>query len=107
MTIRIGNRLGPSRWRGSNKPSKACLQMKEGSSREATQRACSGSNRSDVARGARGTMADLRQNRVKRKLREGKPAIVVPVSTSHAVERLGTLGVVDGIWVEMEHGPVT
>jgi 2-keto-3-deoxy-L-rhamnonate aldolase RhmA len=52
-------------------------------------------------------MAELRPNRVKRKLREGKPAIVVPVAASESIERLGTLGVVDGVWIEMEHGPVT
>ena len=53
-------------------------------------------------------MAEIRQNRVKHKLQEGKPAIVMGGGASaDAIEALGPLGVIDGSWIEMEHGATT
>ncbi len=51
-------------------------------------------------------MADLRPNRVKRKLADGEVALIVQGElTPDMVEFFGPLGF-DGIWIEGEHGPV-
>ena len=52
-------------------------------------------------------MPELRENRARRKLREGKPVIAISSSDADTIDMLGSLGVVDAIWIEMEHGPVT
>ena len=51
-------------------------------------------------------LADLRPNRVKRKLANGEVALIVQGElTPDMVEFFGPLGF-DGIWIEGEHGPV-
>ncbi len=51
-------------------------------------------------------MAELRPNRVKRKLEDGDVALIVQGElTPDMVELLGPIGF-DGIWIEGEHGPV-
>lgn len=52
-------------------------------------------------------MPELRQNRIKHKLQEGKTAIVIAATDGDSIETLGATGAVDGIWIEMEHGPIT
>ncbi len=52
-------------------------------------------------------MAELRRNRVKHKLQQGKPAIILGVNDPDTIDAIGPLGVIDGVWIEMEHGPVT
>ena len=52
-------------------------------------------------------MPELRPNRAKHLLQEGKPVIGVSESDPDTIDQLGSLGVVDLIWIEMEHGPVT
>ena len=52
-------------------------------------------------------MAELRQNRAKLKLKRKEPVIGVSCSDPDTIDMLGSLGVVDLIWIEMEHGPVT
>ena len=51
-------------------------------------------------------MAELRQNRAKLKLQRKEPVIGVSCSDTDTIDMLGSQGVVDLIWVEMEHGPV-
>lgn len=51
-------------------------------------------------------MAELKQNRAKHLLQEGKTVVGVGATDPDTIESLGTLGVVDFIWIEMEHGPV-
>jgi len=51
-------------------------------------------------------MADIRPNRAKLKLKRNEPVIAVSCSDTDTIDTLGSLGVVDCIWVEMEHGPV-
>ena len=51
-------------------------------------------------------MAELRPNRVKRKLENGEVALLVQGElTPDLVEFFGPMGF-DGIWIEGEHGPV-
>ena len=51
-------------------------------------------------------MADLRPNRVKKKLMRGEPATVVAGTlTPELIESFGNIGF-DGAWLEAEHGPV-
>ena len=52
-------------------------------------------------------MPELRQNRAKHMLQRGEPVIVVSCSDPDTVDIMGSLEVVDCIWIEMEHGPVT
>ena len=52
-------------------------------------------------------MAELRQNRAKRKLANGETVIAVACSDTDTVDLLGATGVVDVIWIEMEHGGST
>ena len=52
-------------------------------------------------------MAELRQNRAKQKLKNNEPVIAVNSSDTDMIDFLGSTGLVDMIWVEMEHGPVT
>ena len=52
-------------------------------------------------------MAELRQNRAKHMLQRNEPVIAVSCSDPDVVDMLGSLGTVDCIWIEMEHGPVT
>lgn len=48
----------------------------------------------------------MRENRAKQKLREGKPTVIVsPGISSDLIDLLGSMGF-DGIWIDMEHGPV-
>lgn len=49
----------------------------------------------------------MRENRVKKKLSERKPAVVIsPGSSADLIDFLGPLGF-DGVWIDMEHGPFT
>ena len=51
-------------------------------------------------------MAEVRRNRVKRKLSEGGVAVMVAgYNTPDVIEFLGTLGF-DGVFIEAEHGPI-
>ncbi len=51
-------------------------------------------------------MAEIRPNRVKRKLAEGGVATVpAGVNTPDMIDEMGPLGF-DGFWIEAEHGPV-
>ncbi|MDP6455263.1 MAG: aldolase/citrate lyase family protein [SAR202 cluster bacterium] len=51
-------------------------------------------------------MAEIRENKVKRKLEQGEVSVVLSGNTTpDMVEFMGTLGF-DGVWVEGEHGPV-
>ena len=52
-------------------------------------------------------MPELRPNRAKHLLQEGRPVIGVSESYPDTIDQLGSLGVVDLIWIEMEHGQVT
>ena len=52
-------------------------------------------------------MAELRPNRTKLKLQRGEPVIAVGGNDPDTIDMLGSLGTVDTIWIEMEHGPVT
>ena len=52
-------------------------------------------------------MAELRQNRAKQKLRNNAPIIAVNSSDTDMIDFLGSTGLVDMIWIEMEHGSVT
>jgi 4-hydroxy-2-oxoheptanedioate aldolase len=52
-------------------------------------------------------MAEIRSNRAKLKLKRNEPVIAVSCSDTDTIDTLGSLGVVDCIWIEMEHGPVT
>ena len=54
-----------------------------------------------------GTTPELRENRAKHRLQEGKLVIAVSVPDADSIDTLGALGVVDAIWIEMEHGPTT
>ena len=51
-------------------------------------------------------MAELRQNRAKQKLKNNETVIAVNSSDTDMIDFLGSTGLVDMIWVEMEHGPV-
>ena len=52
-------------------------------------------------------MAEYRENRVKRKLREGKSATVVGgLNNPEIIDFIGQFGF-DGMWIEGEHGPIT
>ncbi len=53
------------------------------------------------------TMAELRKNRAKHKLEKGETVIAVSCSDTDTIDILGSTGVVDLIWIEMEHGSVT
>ena len=52
-------------------------------------------------------MAELRQNRAKQKLRNNETVIAVNSSDTDMIDFLGSTGLVDMIWIEMEHGSVT
>ena len=52
-------------------------------------------------------MAELRQNRAKQKLRNNETVIAVNSSDTDMIDFLGSTGLVDIIWIEMEHGSVT
>ena len=52
-------------------------------------------------------MPELRENRAKHRLQEGKPVIALSVSDGDSIDTLGALEAVDAIWIEMEHGPIT
>ena len=52
-------------------------------------------------------MVELRQNRAKNKLNNNETVIAVSSSDTDMIDFLGSTGLVDMIWVEMEHGPVT
>ena len=52
-------------------------------------------------------MAELRKNRAKHKLEKGETVIAVSCSDTDTIDILGSTGVVDLIWIEMEHGSVT
>ena len=52
-------------------------------------------------------MAEMRKNRAKHKLERGETVISVSCSDTDTVDVLGSTGVVDLIWIEMEHGSVT
>ena len=52
-------------------------------------------------------MAQLRSNRVKQKLQAGEVALVVGLNDADAIEALGPIDLVDGVWIETEHGAVT
>ena len=52
-------------------------------------------------------MVELRQNRAKNKLKNNETVIAVSSSDTDMIDFLGSTGLVDMIWVEMEHGPVT
>ena len=52
------------------------------------------------------TLAEIRENKIKRKLERGEVAVVLSGNTTpDMVEFFGTLGF-DGVWVEGEHGPI-
>ncbi len=52
-------------------------------------------------------MAEIRQNKAKLKLKRKEPVIAVSSSNTDEIDTLGSLGTVDLIWVEMEHGPAS
>ena len=57
-------------------------------------------------------MVDLRKNLAKHKLQAGQPVLVPGIGPNSIpdadfIDMLGPLGVVDVVWVEMEHGPTT
>ena len=52
-------------------------------------------------------MAELRQNRAKQKLRNNETVIAVNSSDTDMIDFLGSTGLVDMIWIEMDHGSVT
>ena len=52
-------------------------------------------------------MVELRQNRAKQKLRNNETVIAVNSSDTDMIDFLGSTGLVDMIWIEMEHGSVT
>ena len=52
-------------------------------------------------------MAELRQNRAKQKLRNNETVIAVNSSDTDMIDFLGSTGLGDMIWIEMEHGSVT
>ena len=52
-------------------------------------------------------MAELRQNRAKHMLQRNEPVIAVSCTDPDVIDMMGSLGAVDCIWIEMEHGPVT
>ena len=52
-------------------------------------------------------MPEYRENRVKRKLQEGKSATVVGgLNNAEIIDFMGQFGF-DGMWIEGEHGPIT
>ena len=52
-------------------------------------------------------MAGMRENRVKKKLSEGKTAtVVMGLNSPDVIEFFGTFGF-DGMWIETEHAPTT
>jgi 4-hydroxy-2-oxoheptanedioate aldolase len=52
-------------------------------------------------------MAEMRENRVKKKLREGKCATVVGgLNDAEVIDYMGQFGF-DGMWIETEHGPIS
>ncbi len=51
-------------------------------------------------------MAEVRPNRAKLKLKRKEPVIAVSCSDTDTIDMMGSTGVVDCIWAEMEHGPV-
>jgi len=52
-------------------------------------------------------MSEMRENRVKRKLQEGKCATVLGgLNNPEIVDFMGQFGF-DGMWIETEHGPIT
>ena len=52
-------------------------------------------------------MAEMRQNKAKLKLKRKEPVIAIASSNADEIDTLGSLGTVDLIWVEMEHGPAS
>ena len=52
-------------------------------------------------------MAELRKNNAKHKLKNGEPVIAVSSTDTDMIDFLGSTGVVDIIWMEMEHGEAT
>ena len=52
-------------------------------------------------------MAELRKNNAKHKLKNGEPVIAVSSTDTDMIDFLGSTGVVDIIWIEMEHGEAT
>lgn len=57
-------------------------------------------------------MTELRPNRAKRKLQADEPVLVPILGASSTpdldtLDQLGSLGVIDVAWIEMEHGPWT
>ena len=52
-------------------------------------------------------MVELRQNRAKNKLKNNETVIAVSSNDTDMIDFLGSTGLVDMIWIEMEHGPVT
>ena len=52
-------------------------------------------------------MSDMRENRIKRKLRDGKCATVLGgLNNPEIIDFMGQFGF-DGMWIETEHGPIT
>lgn len=50
----------------------------------------------------------MERNRLKRKLQEGHVATIVgDCDTPDAIEHIGSLGIFDSVWLEMEHGATT
>ncbi|MBI50030.1 MAG: hypothetical protein CL781_01695 [Chloroflexi bacterium] len=52
-------------------------------------------------------MSQLRKNSAKEKLNNGELVIAVACHDTDMIDVLGASGLVDAIWIEMEHGPVT
>ena len=52
-------------------------------------------------------MPELRKNKAKDKLKNGELVIAVSCHDTDMIDALGASGVVDLIWVEMEHGSAT
>ena len=52
-------------------------------------------------------MAELRKNNAKHKLKNGEPVIAVSSTDTDMIDFLGSTGVVDIIWIEMEQGEAT